>query len=210
MHCHVAYNDTTPNVVWSELQARKSGASVVVRRLSQPHHALGSDPRDRGGEAGARRARPTTSTTSTTGSERARSPGFNTLSVDWPQVGFSADGSETYVAWLRFVDAEVDPTADAGLPGIVTGMGFGDIAASLTRAGQPWSAPQNLTNTPQTDERFFSLAARNPLRPGAPRVSSPRRPTRRGSPIIGDRGTAPGNLLRRIAYLERPHDRQRW
>ena len=31
--------------------------------------------------------------------------GFNTLSVDWPQVGFSADGREIYVAWLRFADA---------------------------------------------------------------------------------------------------------
>ena len=29
VHCHLAYQDTTPNVVWSELQARKSGSTVV-------------------------------------------------------------------------------------------------------------------------------------------------------------------------------------
>ena len=37
--------------------------------------------------------------------------GFNTISVDWPQVGFSPGGFETYVVWLRFTDAQVDPTA---------------------------------------------------------------------------------------------------
>jgi len=123
--------------------------------------------------------------------------------VDWPQVGFSADGAETYVAWLSFRDTQVDPTADMGLPGIVTGVGFGDISASLTRAGQPWSAAQNLTNTPSTDERFFSLAARNPL--GRAHVIYQSSATNQaGCAIIGDRGATPGNLLRRIAYLEAP------
>src|SRR5207244_13483278 len=29
VHCHLAYNDTTPHVVWSELQARKSGSTTA-------------------------------------------------------------------------------------------------------------------------------------------------------------------------------------
>jgi hypothetical protein len=128
--------------------------------------------------------------------------GLNHITVDWPQVGFSDDGSETYVAWLRFVDSEVDPTADMGLPGIVTGVGFGDIAASVTRPGEPWSAAQNLTQTPNTDERFFSLAARNPG--GKVHVVFQASATNQaGDVIFGDRGPSSAILLRRIAYLER-------
>ena len=40
-------------------------------------------------------------------------------------------------------------------------IGFGDIACSVKRTGQPWSAPQNVTQTPMTDERFVSIAKRN-------------------------------------------------
>ena len=76
-------------------------------------------------------------------------------------------------------------------------------AAASRRGAGRGRAPQNLTQTPTTDERFFSLAARNPA---ATRTccSRPRPPTRPACAIIGDRGTAPGNVLRRIAYLERP------
>ena len=90
-----------------------------------------------------------------------------------------------------------------GLPGIVTGVGFGDIALSIARTGVSWSAPQNLTNTPQTDERFFSLAARNPDG-RAHLVFQASATPQAGTAVIGDRGSAPGNLVRRIAYLERP------
>jgi hypothetical protein len=201
INCYVAYNDTTPNVVWSELQARKIGSAVqffdwrsrimhwsskrgttIVKQVSAGE-ADQYDNIDRGLSGPL--------------------AGFNTLTVDWPQVGFSADGSETYVAWLRFTDSQIDPTANAGLPGIVTGVGYGDICISLARNNDPWGSPANLTNTPTTDERFFSLAARNPA--GRAHIVFEASATdQAGVVIIGDRGTTPGNILRRIAYLEAP------
>jgi hypothetical protein len=201
IHCHLAYNDTTPNVVWSELQARKSGSAIAyfdyhsrIMHWSSTHglsvvKQVQAGEADRYDDVDNGLAGPL--------------PGFNTLAVDWPQVGFSVDGSETYVAWLRFSDAEVDPTANMGLPGIVTGVGFGDIAASVAVGAGAWSAQQNLTQTPGTDERFFSLATRNAN--GVAHVLFQASATNQaGVAVIGDRGTSPGNLLRRIAYLERP------
>jgi hypothetical protein len=89
------------------------------------------------------------------------------------------------------------------LTGICTGVGFGDIACSVSFGpGGAWSAPENLTNTPNCDERFFSLAPRNP---GGKLhlVYQASATNQAGSAIIGDRGPTPGNLLRRIAYLEK-------
>src|SRR5258706_14473687 len=89
-----------------------------------------------------------------------------------------------------------------GLPGGVTGVGFGDIAASLSRPGEGWGAAQDLTNTPSTDERYFSIAPRN----GGGRIRivfQASSTNQSGSPILGDRGTTPRILLRRIGYLER-------
>jgi hypothetical protein len=201
VHCHLAYNDTTPHVVWSELQARRSGSTIVY--ADHRSRIMHWDP-VRGVEVVKRVAAGEADRYDDVDQGLAGPlAGFNTLSVDWPQVGFSSDGSETYVAFLRFSDAEVDPTADTGLPGIVTGVGFGDIACSLTRAGEGWSGPQNLTATPATDERFFSLAVRNPAGKGR-LVFQASATNQAGSAIIGDRGSTPGNLLRRIAYLERP------
>jgi hypothetical protein len=201
VHCHLAYNDTTPNVVWSEWQARKSGTVISyfdyhsrIRHWT-PNRGVGTvyqvppGVADHFDDVDNGLAGPL--------------PGFNTLSVDWPQVGFSTDGSETYVAFLTFSDAHVDPTADAGLPGIVTGIGFGDIACSVARGTGPFSVPQNLTNTPNTDERFFSLSTRNPFG-RAHLVFQASATNEAGCAIIGDRGTTPGNLLRRIAYLAAP------
>lgn len=201
VHCAIAYNDTTPNVVWSELQARRVGGQVQffdhrsrirhwnsVRGLNTVYQ-VPAGVADRYDDVDNGLSGPLC--------------GFNTLSVDWPQVGFSEDGSETYVAWLRFVDGEVDPTADQGLTGICTGIGFADIAASVALGpGGAWSAPENLTNTPNCDERFFSLAPRNPG--GRLHLLFQASATdQAGSAIIGDRGAAPGNILRRIAYLEK-------
>jgi hypothetical protein len=201
VHCHLAYNDTTPNVVWSELQARRVGGVVqfydwhgrirhwnplrgvtTVKQVA-PGEADHFDDVDNG----------------------LNGPlcGFNTLAVDWPQVGFSEDGSETYVVWLRASDAEVDPTADMQLPGIVTGVAFMDVAASVAKGAGAWSAPQNLTNTPATDERYVSIAGRN-AGGMAHIVFQASATNQAGGVIIGDRGTSPGNILHRIAYLERP------
>ena len=200
VHCHLAYNDTTPNVVWSEWQARKTGATISyfdyhsrIRRWSPARgletvYQVPAGVADHFDDVDNGLAGPL--------------PGFNTLSVDWPQVGFSADGTETYVAFLRFTDSQVDPTANAGLPGVVTGIGFGDIACSVERGGA-FAAPQNLTNTPSTDERFFSLSTRNPGGK-AHLVFLASATNQAGCAIIGDRGTTPGNLERRIAYLAAP------
>ena len=201
VHCSLAYNDTTPNVVWSEWQARKAGAVISyydyhsrIRRWSpgrgvETVYQVPAGVADRFDDVDNSLAGPL--------------PGFNTLSVDWPQVGFSPDGAETYVAFLSFRDTQVDPTADAGLPGVVTGIGFGDISCSVQRGAAAFTAPQNLTNTPDTDERFFSLATRNPGGK-AHMVLLASATNQAGCAIIGDRGTTPGNLERRVAYLAAP------
>ena len=198
VHCHLAYNDTTPNVVWSEWQARRAGTAISyydwrsrIRRWSPGRGAetvyqVPAGVADHFDDIDLGLSGPI--------------PGFNTLSVDWPQVGFSPDGTETYVAFLRFTDSQVDPTADAGFPGIVTGIGFGEIFCVVARSGT-YFAPQNLTNTPNTDERFFSLSTRNPL--GMARVLFQASATNQaGCVIIGDRGLTPGNIMRRIAYMD--------
>ena len=198
VNCGIAYNDTTPHVVWSELQARKIGTTIeyfdyhsrIVHWDSV--HGIEIVKQVAAGEAD----------TYDDVDNGLSGPlaGFNTLAVDWPQVGFSSDGGETYVAFLTFGDAHVDPTANMGLPGIVTGIGFGDIAVSV-RGGGGWSAPQNVTNTPTTDERFFSLARRNPG--GRAHIVYQSSATdQAGCVIIGDRGASPGNIVRRICYLE--------
>ncbi|MBK8231304.1 MAG: hypothetical protein IPK72_12075 [Candidatus Eisenbacteria bacterium] len=198
IHCHLAYRGTEPHVVWSELQARRvSGVIEFVDWRSRiahwsPGRGVSVVHRSALGEAD-RFARL---------DEEGIGPiaGFNTISVDWPQVGFSDDGLDVYVAWLRFVDAEIDETADAGLPGIITGVGFGDIAGTVSRVGGPWQAARNLTATPITDERFFSLAARNPA--GRFQLLFQASATdQAGVVIIGDRGVDSALLERRIAFL---------
>lgn len=200
LHCGLAYNDTTPNVVWSEFQARRIGG--VVSYADHRSRIMHWDP-VRGIEV-VKQVQPGEADSYDNVDNGFNGPlaGFNTLSVDWPQVGFSEDGSETYVVWLKFRDDQVDPTANAELPGIVTGIGFGDIACSMTRTGEPWSAEQNVTNTPMTDERYVSLATRNP---GGKLhlVYQSAITNEAGTAIIGDRGTNAPNVLRRIAYLER-------
>ena len=201
VNCHLAYNDTTPSVVWSEWQARKSGSVISYFDY---HSRIRHWSPSRGVETVYQVAAGVADHFDDVDNGLAGPlPGFNTLSVDWPQVGFSSDGSETYVAFLSFTDAHVDPTADAGLPGVVTGIGYGDIACSVARGAGAFAAPQNLTNTPNTDERFFSLATRNP---GGKLnlVYQASSTNEAGCAIIGDRGTTPGNLLRRIAYLDAP------
>lgn len=225
IHCHVAYKDTIPNVVWSELQVRRSGSNIVYAdyrsriRHWDSVHGVSTVKQVAPGEAD--------SYDNIDNGYSGPISGFNTISVDWPQVGFSTDGLETYVAWLRFVDAEVDPTAvPSDLAGIATGTGYGDIAvsvrddrnvipgpgevagaASVVHPGPElhvgsWSAPQNLTQTPNTDERFFSIAARNAG--GMIHVVFQASATNQaGCALIGDRGSMPGNVTRRIAYLER-------
>jgi len=201
IHCHIAYNDTTPNVVWSEWQARKIDAAIeyfdwrsrirhwTPGRGVQTVYQVPAGDADHFDDVDLGLAGPV--------------PGFNTLSVDWPQVGFSPTGEETYVAFLRFTDSQVDNTANGGFPGVITGIGFGDIFCSVARPFGGYQPAQNLTNTPNTDERFFSLATRNPL--GRARVLFQASATNQaGCAIIGDRGVAPGNILRRIAYMETP------
>ena len=207
IHCHLAYQDTTPHVVWSELQARRIGSSVEyfdwrsrIRHWSSTQ-GLSTVKQVQAGEAD--------SYDNIDLGLHGPLAGFNTISVDWPQVGFSTDGTETYVVWLRFTDDEVDPTAVAsGLEGIQTGTGYGDIACSVMRAGG-WSAPQNLTQTPRTDERYVSIATRNDG--GKVHIVFQASATdQAGIAVIGDRGGTscgpsgcrPLNLVRRIAYLE--------
>jgi hypothetical protein len=98
----------------------------------------------------------------------------------------------------------VDPTANAGLPNIITGVGFGDLFCRINVGGE-WRAPQNLTNTPDTDERFFSLATRNPN--GAAHLLFQASATNQaGIAEAQDRGTTPTLYVRRIAWLERHMD----
>jgi hypothetical protein len=204
IHCHLAYNDTTPNVVWSELQARKVGSTIEyhdfrsrivhwdpIRGVEVVKQVAGGEA-DRFDDVDQDLAGPL--------------PGQNHISVDWPQVGFSSDGLETYVVWLRYSDSEIDttPGADMGLTNIVTGLGYGDIAASATRAGDSWDAPVNLTQTPATDERYVSVAQRNP--DGRVHVVYQSSATNQaGSSVLLDRGPQSNPALkRRVAYLSAP------
>ena len=198
INAHLAYRDTTPNVVWSELQARKSGAQIFyadwhsrimhwsstggVTKVKQGGSETGSYDNVDNGQAGP-------------------VVGLNHISNDWPQVGFSTGGGETYVVWVRCVDAEVDPTANAGIPG-ATGLGFGDIEASVSHAGGPWSPAQNVTQTPQTDERFVAIAPRN-AGGNVGILFQASATNQAGIAESQDRGTTPTLYLRRIAWLER-------
>ena len=127
--------------------------------------------------------------------------GLNHISNDWPQVGFSPDGGETYVVWVRCVDSEVDPTANAGIPG-ATGIGFGDIEGSVALGSGPWAPAQNLTQTPQTDERYPAIAPRNSG--GKVGILFQASATNQaGIAEAQDRGTTPSLYVRRIAWLDR-------
>lgn len=199
IHCDLAYDGTTPNIVWSELQGRRNGSNEVfyVDYRSRIQHwnpvsGITTVKQVQAGEAD------TYDEVDTGGV--GPSAGFNSISVDWPQVGFDANG-DVIVGWLRFVDAEVDPTADAGLPGIVNGIGYGDIAISTRSSGGSWSAPLNVTNTPTADERFFSLAKQNAAGKAAI-VFQASATDEAGVTAIGDRGIDPVVYERRVAYLE--------
>ncbi len=212
INCHLAYQDTIPHVVWSELQARRIGPGIeVFDWRSQIRHwssttGLSTVARSAPGEADA--------FDNLDIGLNGPIAGFNTISMDWPQVGFSPDGFETYVVWHRFTNAEIDPTADAGLPGIITGVGFGDIMGSTRRQGTGWSTGQNLTQTPQTDERFVSLAALNPggrvhlvYQSSATNQAGVVAIGDRGGENCGPTGCIPGeNFVRRIAFLSRRLD----
>ncbi len=198
INCHLAYRDTTPNVVWSELQARKSGSTVFYAdfhsRIMHWSSTTGVRVVKQGGAE-------TGGYDNIDNGQSGPYVGLNHISNDWPQVGFSADGTETYVVWVRCVDAEVDPTANAGIPG-VTGLGFGDIESSVSRLGGAWSTAQNLTQTPQTDERFVAIAPINSYgRVGLLFQASATNEA--GIAESQDRGLTPTLYVRRIAWLER-------
>ncbi len=208
IHCHLAYQDTTPHVVWSELQARRIGGNVeVFDWRSRIRHWSST-----GGVTTVKQVLPGEADSYDNIDRGLHGPlaGFNTISVDWPEIGFSTDGTETYVAWLRFTDGEVDTSAvEATLRGIQTGTGYGDIACSVQRGG-PWSEPQNLTQTPNTDERFVSIATRNSggrvhivFQASATNQAGVFVAGDRGGQNCGPGGCTPEGLVRRIAYLER-------
>lgn len=198
IHCDLVYRGNEPNVVWSELQARRGGSGVFfVDYRSRIRHWNPTDGvstvHQTAGEADSYSA------VDLGGSGPLA--GFNTISVDWPQVGVSDEDQSIHVAWLRFVDTEIDATANAGLPGIVTGIGYGDVVIARNTGAGSWSAPRNLTNTPNADERFVSLAANNP--DGRLHLVFQASATdEAGVTAIGDRSFANVNILRRIAHLE--------
>jgi hypothetical protein len=198
INAHLAYQDTTPHVVWSELQARKSGSVIVYADW----HSRIMHWSPNGGATVVKQGGPETGAyDNVDNGQPGPVVGLNHISNDWPQVGFSADGGETYVVWVRCVDSEVDPTANAGIPGS-TGLGFGDIEVSVSTAGGPWSPAQNLTQTPQTDERFVAIAPKNTG--GKVGILFQASATNQaGIAESQDRGTTPTLYVRRIAWLER-------
>jgi hypothetical protein len=202
INCYLAYNDTTPNVVWAETQARKYGSTIFYPDYhSRIRHWSSTE-----GLSTVKQVQPFEANTYENIYLGLPGPsaGFNHISVDWPQVGFSRDGSETYVVWTRFTDAQIDPTAHRDAPDFYTGVGFGDIVASVKRGAQPWSAPQNLTSTPNTDERYPAIPVRGNV-PGRIQLLFQASATNQAGVIQGqDRGVTPVNLVRRVAYLETP------
>jgi len=200
INCTIAYNDTTPNIVWVERQARKyQGQIFFPDYRTRIRHWSSKE-----GISTVKQVQPFEANTYENVTLGLPGPiaGFNHSTVDWPQVGFSADGSETYVVWSRFVDSQIDPTADANQPGFVTGVGYGDIMVSIKHSGQPWTTPQNLTSTPNADERYPAIPVRG-NRPGYIQLLFQDSATNEAGVIQGqDRGATPVNLVRRIAYLE--------
>ncbi|PID78886.1 hypothetical protein CSB20_12760 [bacterium DOLZORAL124_64_63] len=203
VNCDLAYNGNEAHVVWSEMQARNEGGTIYFYdyRSRIMHWSPSS------GISVVRQVQPGEADqfANLDGDLPGPMAGFNHISVSWPQVGFNESGTQTIVAWLRFVDAEVDPSADGGSPGIVTGVGYGDIVGSVSSDGMSWSEQQNFTQTPTTDERFFSLADINPE--GKVLLAFQASATdQAGCAAIGDRGATPGNLVRNLAFLERDLD----
>src|SRR5262249_7740565 len=149
INCGIAYNDTTPHVVWAEVQARRISGSIYYF----DHGSLVRHWDSKEGVTTVRQVQPGEADSYDNVDYGYVGPiaGFNTISADWPAVGFSPDGSETIVAWVRFVDSEVDSSAHAGAPDLFSGVGYGDIMCSVKRAGSPWSEGQNLTGSPSTD-----------------------------------------------------------
>ncbi len=190
VQCDIAYNGTEPHIVWSEMQARKSGDSyfLIDYRSRVMHWSPGTgievvyqvpvgvaDMYDEPylGQPGYY-------------------PGFNTASVDWPQVGFSHDSQHTYIIWVGFNDEDVDTTVHAGLPGFLLGVGFGDIYFT-TDEGAGWRDPTNVTNSPDRDDRYPSLAAWNP-NGDAHIVYQTSVLAAAGGSVIGDRDEEPLDL----------------
>jgi hypothetical protein len=198
INCHLAYRDTTPNVVWSELQARTSGSQIFFADF---HSRIMHWSSTRGVTLVKQGGPETGSYDNVDNGQAGPVVGLNHISNDWPQVGFSTDGGETYVAWVRCVDSQVDPTANAGIPG-ATGIGFGDIEASVALGNGPWSAAQNLTQTPQTDERYVAIAPRN-AGGNVGILFQASATNQAGIAEAQDRGTTPSLYVRRIAWLER-------
>jgi hypothetical protein len=115
-------------------------------------------------------------------------PGFNMASVDGPQVGFTTDGV-TQVIWVGFNDADVDTTVHAGLPGLILGVGFGDLYLAHNSGGS-WWPPMNITNSPDRDERYPSIAASN--EPGVAHIVYQTTATATaGNSVLGDRDEKP-------------------
>jgi hypothetical protein len=198
INCHLAYRDTTPHVVWSELQARKSGSQIFYADW----HTRIMHWSSTGGITLVKQGGPETgSYDNVDNGQNGPVVGLNHISNDWPQVGFSATGNEVYVVWVRCVDAEVDPTANAGIPG-ATGIGFGDIEASVSVAGGPWAPTQNLTQTPQSDERFVAISPRS-ANGNVGILFQASATNQAGIAESQDRGTTPALYVRRIAWLER-------
>ncbi len=200
IHCHLAYRGTTPHVVWSELQARRDGSGVFYAdyRSRVMHWTPGE------GTSVVHRTAAGVADSYDDIDSGGSGPiaGFNTITVDWPQVGFSDDGTLRIVVFTRFVDAEIDPTADAGLPGIVTGIGYGDVAACVSRGGGVWSPAENLTNSPQGDDRFPAIPTRSANGKTHLLWQTSAFANEAGVTMIGDRGFGSINYERRIAYLE--------
>jgi hypothetical protein len=196
VQCDIAYNDTVPHVVWCEMQARKSGDSfyLIDYQSKIRHWSPGT---------GMQTVYQVPPGVADLYDEPYNGlpgyyPGFNTATVDWPQVGFTTD-DVTYVLWVGFNDADVDTSVHAGLPGIVLGVGFGDLYIAHNSAGS-WSAAANITNSPDRDDRFPSLAVDN--EPGfAHIVYQTTAGATAGNSIIGDRDDKP-LVLHYIMYHE--------
>jgi len=75
--------------------------------------------------------------------------------VGHPSIGFSTDGSAIFVA---FSAAQVDTNSSGAVPG----FNYNDIYVTRsTDNGATWSRPKNITNTPDVDEMYPTIARFN-------------------------------------------------
>jgi hypothetical protein len=145
----IVYVGSEPHITWTGLQgARQAGTGVVLYDFrTRILHWSPSTGIDTVVVSEAQGAIPSET-------ETYVYAGANHASIDWPQMGVSADGSVLYLVYVGFSPEDIDTESD---------IGFGDIFGTYsTDGGETWAVPQNITNPDGqvmgADDRYPSIS----------------------------------------------------